>query len=154
MKVKSILAAIALAVSSASSFAVTALIPVVPDTFYIALGPVDSYSFSLSSGPVYSLSSSVAVLANTVTGIELDTDSIFGGGISFIQNGNAWSLLPQFPVAGGDYFINIAGSPSASALISVTASGTLPAVPEPETYALMLAGLGAIGFVATRRRSN
>ena len=30
--------------------------------------------------------------------------------------------------------------------------GTVAAIPEPETYALMLAGLGVIGFVARRRR--
>lgn len=32
------------------------------------------------------------------------------------------------------------------------AGGVTPPIPEPETYALMLAGLGVVGFVARRRR--
>lgn len=34
----------------------------------------------------------------------------------------------------------------------VANSGTVAPIPEPETYALMLAGLAAVGFVAKRRR--
>jgi len=32
--------------------------------------------------------------------------------------------------------------------------GTVTAVPEPETYALMLAGLGVVAFTARRRRQR
>ncbi|MCL2875715.1 MAG: PEPxxWA-CTERM sorting domain-containing protein [Betaproteobacteria bacterium] len=39
-------------------------------------------------------------------------------------------------------------------VISLTNVGaTLPAIPEPETYAMMLAGLGLVGAVARRRRN-
>jgi hypothetical protein len=37
--------------------------------------------------------------------------------------------------------------------VSVTTQG-VPVVPEPETYALMLAGLGLLGFVARRRKQR
>jgi len=35
---------------------------------------------------------------------------------------------------------------------TIPASAPIPAIPEPETYAMMLAGLGLLGFVARRRR--
>ncbi len=37
--------------------------------------------------------------------------------------------------------------------VAVFNVGTAPAVPEPETYALMLAGLGIVGFMARRRKA-
>ncbi|HYR25160.1 MAG TPA: PEP-CTERM sorting domain-containing protein, partial [Aquabacterium sp.] len=32
--------------------------------------------------------------------------------------------------------------------------GPVPSVPEPETYTLVLAGLGVVGFVSRRRRRD
>lgn len=54
----------------------------------------------------------------------------------------------------GSYALAVTGFTSGS--MGGTYTGVLAAapVPEPETYALMLAGLGIVGFIASRRRSN
>jgi hypothetical protein len=58
------------------------------------------------------------------------------GGVSFDES---------LPVTGGPF----GGYNDLSFTLALTA-----AVPEPSTYALMLAGLGFVGFIANRRRKS
>ena len=51
----------------------------------------------------------------------------------------------------GNYFLHIAGTSNGAATYNGTVSLVSP-VPEPETYGMLLAGLGMIGFVARRRK--
>ncbi|HUG25604.1 PEP-CTERM sorting domain-containing protein [Piscinibacter sp.] len=49
--------------------------------------------------------------------------------------------------------LNNQGMPQGLSHASLYAGdGPVPSIPEPETYALMLAGLGVVGFIARRRR--
>ena len=52
----------------------------------------------------------------------------------------------------GAYSLRISGNAGAAA--SYVGNVVLSPVPEPETYALMLAGLGVVGFMAARRRNR
>jgi PEP-CTERM motif len=58
-------------------------------------------------------------------------------------------------LAAGDYYYKVTGNAQGKLGGSYTFASTMTAVvPEPQTYALFLGGLGALGYVARRRRNG
>jgi hypothetical protein len=145
MKLKSIVAAAALAVVSASSFAST-------------------YSFDGSSEFTFSFvvsgASSVdaAVTSSVVNGYGFDITSVLFDGTPFESAGiSAGGITSDFfsysaaLITPGLHSISVYGDALGS---SYHGNVVLTPVPEPETYALMLAGLGVGGFLLRRRRQD
>lgn len=69
------------------------------------------------------------------------------------------TLASSAIIAGGSYTLVVTGtSLGAAAYTGIVAlqnlTNTVPPVPEPETYAMLLAGLGMLGFIARRRQKN
>lgn len=91
---------------------------------------------------------------NTVTVIgtfgSLAFDSASFPSIVFNGNQNFASYI-GFTTDGGDTISSLRFSSGSNAFEVANFSTTAP-IPEPSTYALMLAGLAAVGFVAKRRR--
>ena len=86
---------------------------------------------------------------STLTWTQQTTE--LGARVTFVASGPAGysgmdvdniSMVGLAPTTGGGGGGDIPGG-----------GGSVPAVPEPETYALMLAGLGALAFVARRRQT-
>jgi len=68
--------------------------------------------------------------------------------------GDANGVLAVNNVAAGSYYWTVAGDAVGSkGGVYLYSANTAP-VPEPETYAMMLAGLGLLGFVGKRRMKN
>ena len=128
-----------------------------------AITPVGSFEDSY----LFSLASAASVFSTAVSNNLTNVLGLTGGNVvlfretgavdaavgSFAFNDVTGSISHSFgALAGGDYYYQVSGTGTGSAGGFYTLSSTVTPVPEPETYALMLAGLGAMGFVARRRR--
>lgn len=87
-------------------------------------------------------------MGNLLMDVKLTSGSALGANNSFFQ-ADSTGLLTQRSIGVGDMLTT-----SNDAYALVTRFNTVPAVPEPETYALMVLGLGVVGTVARRKQQR
>ncbi|URI10332.1 FxDxF family PEP-CTERM protein [Aquincola tertiaricarbonis] len=89
------------------------------------------------------------------TGLSNAVFSLYMGG-SLLEStditGKTVVVAPYTSLAAGAYSFVVSGTVNSKPGV-YNLNANVAAVPEPETYALMLAGLGAVGFMARRRKS-
>ncbi|WP_313174473.1 FxDxF family PEP-CTERM protein [Massilia sp.] len=81
-------------------------------------------------------------------------DTLISTGTS-LQTGavDVWTVAGDSLVA-GDYYLRVDGNVVSGEGASFGGAVMLAPVPEPETYGMMLGGLGVLGFLARRRQSR
>ena len=94
----------------------------------------------------------------TFIGAAYDGSANYGTGVIPFGDGVLDHMVSKtFHLAAGDYSIFVGGSDYANQSVlpqlQYGISGTVAVVPEPETYAMLLAGLGLMGAMVRRRKA-
>lgn len=108
----------------------------------LVFGPFSPISPFFTIGPVSFNMAGLTINAQMDSGLNLSGTGTFVVGTDVTAG--TWGFSAQ--TTGSDLIGTFSWSADASPM-------TTP-IPEPETYALMLAGLGVLGFVAKRRRTG
>jgi PEP-CTERM motif len=163
MKLKFVAVAAMAAIASVGSYAAT-IAPLSPSATFantVTGGFTDEWTFNLGTE---------SVVAASLTNIEVSFGATSTGGIlglaawlDGVQLFGPTSTVPgsyklqvlagatQLPA--GVYKLTVSGTGITGANASYGGNIVATPVPEPETLAMMLAGLGALGFLARRRQN-
>jgi len=120
----------------------------------------DHFTFTIGAAPT-SLDAIVASISRTaavgldITGLDLyGTSGLISSG-SQVSSGaqDVWTLTSD-NLAAGSYYLQVSGTLVSTTSGAYGGSIMLAPVPEPATYGMLLAGLGAVGALARRRRQR
>lgn len=121
----------------------------------------DTFTFSLASAS--SVQSNVTTIFGSLSPafysiVSTGADHVVGGTDDTVITGFAFTSTSTghfTNLSAGNYYFNVfAMANQAPSAYAISASATALPVPEPETYAMLAAGLGVMGFVASRRRRD
>lgn len=167
MKLKFIPVLAALSVGAVAAQATTTSLGTLGASTVNSGGVATSFGALVSDNFTFSLSAASKVESNVTTflgninpgfyGIYTSgVDSLVGTADDVLVVGHGFSSVSTAHydnVAAGSYYFKVFGLSNANlSAYAISASAVAQPVPEPETYALLAAGLGIVGFVARRRR--
>ncbi len=120
----------------------------------------DQFTFTIASTIGHNLDAVVASSSRSgdvgldITGLALyGADDVLISAGEELQGGavDFWTLASD-NLGAGDYYLQVSGELLSADGASFGGAVALAPVPEPETYGMMLGGLGLLGFLAHRRR--
>jgi hypothetical protein len=131
----------------------------------------DHFTFSVTGTTSSNFDAIISSISRTAdTGLDISGLSLYrvGGGTgtggtlgdTLVSSGTSassgamdvWTLSSD-NLAAGSYYVLVSGNLVSDTSASFGGAVMLAPVPEPETYGMMLAGLGVVGFLARRRKA-
>lgn len=121
----------------------------------------DQFTFSIT-GIAHHLDAIISSISGSAsTGLDITGLSVYSEGGVLIQSGTSlmsgvndvWTVSAD-NLAIGNYYLQVSGSMVSTSSGSFGGAVALVPVPEPETYGMMLAGLGLVGYMARRRKAE